>query len=86
MNCDDQLGVVKRDDDSHPLSPDVPNVCPLPVSTELDTPWLGNEPFGIGNRCSDLPGPILGVSREAHTGISPGRANLSPWESRVGSG
>jgi hypothetical protein len=26
------------------------------------------------------------VSGEAHTGISPGRANLSPWESRIGSG
>ena len=78
MNCDDRLGVVKRDDDSHPLSTDVTDVCPLPVSAELDALRRGHEPFGIGSRRSDLPRPVLGMSREAHTCLSSDHADLSP--------
>lgn len=79
MNCDDQLGIVKRDDDSHPLSTDVANVCPLPVSAELDALRRSHEPFAVGNRRSDLPRPVLCVSREAHMCLSPGaRESLPP--------
>jgi len=78
MDCDDQLRIVKRDDHPHPLSTDTADVCPLPVSTEFDAFRLGHDRFGIGNRRAYLPRTILGMSREAHLGLSRERANLSP--------
>ena len=67
MDCDDQLGIVKRNDRPYPLSTDNADIGPLPVSTELDAVWRGDEPFGVGDRHTDLPRPILGVPCEAHT-------------------
>lgn len=72
MDCDDQLGIVKRDDDSHPLSTNKADIGPFSVSTELDAIRPGDEPFGVGDRYTNLPRSILGVSRKAHPDKGPG--------------
>ncbi len=78
MDCDNQLRIVKRNDHPNPLVTDTADIGPLPVSTELNAIRRGDEPFGVGNRHTDLPRPILDVPREAHMGIRPKRTNLAP--------
>jgi len=70
MDCDDQVGFVKRHHDPHPLAPDPPNVSPLPIAIEIDLLGRLDQPFGVSDRRADLTGPVLRMSREAHIGLS----------------
>ena len=54
MDCDDQIWVVKRYDDSYPLTPNMPCIAPLPVRSEIDTIWIFNQALGVGKRCAYL--------------------------------
>jgi hypothetical protein len=78
VDCDDQLRIVKRNDNPDALPADMANVRPLSVATELDALRRGDEPFRIRDRRPDLPRPILGMSREAHPSLSRAQTNLSP--------
>lgn len=78
MDCDDQIWVVKRYDDSYPLAPNMPCIAPLSIRSEIDLIWIPDQAFGVGKRCTYLPGPILRVSRKTHMGLSRERWDLLP--------
>ena len=78
MDCDDQVGFVKRNYDPHPLAPNVPDIPPIAVRVQIDMLRIRNQLFSIGDSRTDTTGPILRVSRKAHTGLSPLRAILFP--------
>jgi len=71
MDCDDQIWVVKRYDDSYPLASNTPRIAPLPIRSKVDLVWIRNHMFGIGQRCANLPRPILRMPRKSHMGLSP---------------
>jgi len=78
MDCDDQVRFVKRNHNPHPLTPDVSDIPPVAVRIQIDMLSIGDQLFSIGHGRANVASPILRMSREAHTGLSPQRAILFP--------
>ena len=78
MDCDDQIGFVKRNDNPHSLAPNMSDIPPVAVRVQIDMFRIRNQFFGIGNRRTDVTSSILGMSREAHIGLSLRRTILFP--------
>ena len=82
MDCDDQVRFVKRDHDPHPLAPNVSDIPPVAVRVQVDILGIRNQLLSIGDSRTDITGPILRMSCEAHIGLSLQRANLFPLSTR----
>jgi hypothetical protein len=78
MNCDDQVWLVKRDDDPHADALDLTRVARLtcPISIEVD--WLLDNTFHIFDGTVQTPEIVLGVSRKAHRPSRAQRLKFTP--------
>jgi hypothetical protein len=66
MDCDDEIRLVKRDNDPHMHSHDFSGVAWIPAPISIHVDGMGNDSFCIGNAESMPTNPVLGMSREAH--------------------
>jgi hypothetical protein len=66
MDCDDEIRLVKRDDDPHAYGPDFSGVAGIPAPISIDVEGMRYDPFCIGNAEAMPTGPVLGMSRKAH--------------------
>jgi hypothetical protein len=62
MDCDDEVQLVKRYDDSHANTPDFPRVTRLTFVVPINAHGMGNDLFGIPEAKPMLTRPVLGVS------------------------
>ncbi len=54
MDCDDQVGLVKGNDNPHPLTPDAPDISPIAMRVQIHILRMRNQLFRIGNRRADI--------------------------------
>jgi hypothetical protein len=80
MDCDDEIGLVKRDDDPHAHGPDFSRVAGIPAPISIDVNGMRDDPFCIGNAEAMPTSPVLGMSREAHAQSRSWRPKLSPLD------
>lgn len=71
MDCDDEIRLVKRDNDPHTHFLDFSGVARIPPPISIHVNGMGYDSFCISNAEAMLTGPVLGMSREAH---APSRA------------
>lgn len=69
MDCDDQIRLVKRNHNPHPLAPNVPDIPPISVRVQIDIFRIRNQLFNIGDSRTNTTSPILCMPRKAHIGL-----------------
>lgn len=84
MDCDDQVRLVKRNDDPHANAPDLSRVAWLPFVVSISANGMCDDLFCIGDAEAMLTGPVLGMSRKMHAPSRIWRPNLSPSTSITG--
>jgi hypothetical protein len=66
MDCDDQVRLVKRDNDSHANALDFSRVTGLSTWIPIKVDWFPDNSFHVVDGAFQASKIILGVSRQAH--------------------
>jgi len=82
MDCDNEIRLVKRDNDPHTHSLDLSGVAEIPLPISIHEHGMGDYSFCVGNAEAMSTSPVLGMSREAHAHSRARMRNLSPFWTR----
>lgn len=79
MDCDDKIWLVKRDNNPHANTPDIPRIARLAFPVAIEMQRFSNDAFDILDRCAKAAEVVLGVPRQLHGPLRAQRPSLFPF-------
>jgi hypothetical protein len=80
VDCDYQIGLVKRDNYADTDITNIAGVSRLPFRIAIDSNRIGNHAFYIGQLSAQTSQFVLGMPREAHAPPRLRRRKISPHQ------